>query len=287
MIEMHVVTSDPLYNAESRSRWFTYPSVTYPSYYYGWVIPDGNIHGTTTFSTYQAMILNRMNIPSPIRIIMRGNYNQPANSGTISASYYNESGSTINGNVLFVITEDSLYYSAPNGDQLHNHVARDYIPNYIGSSVSIPSNDSVVVTYPFTTSSDWNPRRVAIVTWIQNPNMASDSTKEVYQGARITLMNLNWIGVEEEQSNLLNTPFQVNVTPNPCVNRTSFAFSLSAGTQYTISIFDAVGRNVKTLTGIATGKNDLVQWHPEVRAGIYLYRFESNVTNTSGKIIVK
>jgi hypothetical protein len=48
-----------------------------------------------------------------------------------------------------------------------------------------------------------------------------------------------------------------------------------------------VGRNVKTLSGKASGKNDFVQWHPEVRAGIYLYRFESSVTNTSGKIIVK
>lgn len=258
----------------------------YPGpYYTPWLWFDGNAQGGYNTGTWASLITNRMSQPAPVTITMWGDLNQTTNTGTIYAQFRNDSNATINANVLFVITEDNIILHTPggNGDTMHNHVARAYLPNYTGSSVSIHAGDSITVSYPFTIQSNWYIRTCEIVAMIQNP-IANGTTKEILQGAKINLLALP--GVEESHNDIRITSF-VKVVPNPSANGTKFAFSLPSGTQYKISIFDAAGRNIKTLTGIATGRNDLVQWHPEVRAGIYLYRFESNVTNTSGKIIVK
>ncbi len=287
MIEMHVNSDYPLFNAESRSRWFLYPSVTYPNYYYAWVIPDGNIHGTTSFSTYQSMILNRMNIPASIRINMWGNYNPTTRTGTIYARYCNETPYPLVGNVLFVITEDSLYYTGPNGDPLHNFVARDYIPNHIGIELTIPGNDSVTYSQPFTISSNWNANRCEIVTFFQSTRLAPDSTIEMYQGGKIKVRDLP-LAIEEPNNNMLVAQTMVNVSPNPCIDHINFAFSLLKDTEYKISIFNISGSEVKELNGIAKGNKDFVRCDMKgVNTGVYFYRFVSEQGINNGKIIVK
>lgn len=283
---MHVNTSYPLYNAESRSRWFWYPTVTYPYYYYAWVIPDGNIHGTTNFSTYQSMILNRFNVPSPINIRMYGDYNPTSRTGNIYARYYNEAEYPLTGSVLFVITEDSLYYSAGNGDQLHNFVARDYLPSYTGVEYTIAGRDSIIYSQPFTISSGWNASRCEIVTFFQSTRLSQDSTKEMQQGGKIKVRDLP-LGIEEP-SNITVAQSLVNVSPNPCTDHINFSFSLPKGTDYKVSVYNVSGREVKNLSGIASGNTDCVRFDmKDINAGVYFYRFESNGTNTSGKIIVK
>jgi len=287
MIEMHVNSSYTLYNAESRSRWFWYPSTNYPTYYYGWVIPDGNIHGTTTFSVYQAMILNRMNVASSIDIRMWGDYNPSTLTGNIYARYYNETAYPLSGNVLFVITEDSLYVSAPNGDGLHNFVARDYIPSYTGVEISVPGNDSVVYSQPFTIASNWTPSRCEIVTFFQSTRLSPDSTKEMYQGGKIKVRNLP-TGIEENSKfEIRNSKFMLEVSPNPCVNYVDFSFSLPKGSDYTINIYNASGQEVKRASGFASGNKNLVRCDMrDVNGGVYFYRLVSDKNISTGKIIV-
>jgi hypothetical protein len=222
-------------------------------------------------------------VSSPITESLWGEYNEQTGNGTIYGRFQNDSNATVNANIVFVITEDNITYTMPNGDNTHNHVARAYIPSYTGVAVSIPSGSQQTVSYPFTISSSWYIRNIEIVAFIQNQTLISN-TKEILQGGKINLLALP--GVEESHNDIPIAQV-VKVSPNPSVNGTNFAFSLPIGTHYTISIFDAAGRNMKTLSGNASGKNDFVQWTANARAGIYFYRFESNVTNTSGKIIVK
>jgi flagellar hook assembly protein FlgD len=64
-------------------------------------------------------------------------------------------------------------------------------------------------------------------------------------------------------------------------------------TAYRINVFDISGSKVKTLKGIASGTSEQVQWNfrdeqnNKLNSGIYLYRFESSITNTFGKLIIK
>ena len=287
---MHI--NGQLYNSEAVQRVYSYPPPYYSNTSHAWVYAtpwlwvDGNKHDNG-YTHWTSWIVNEMNQEAQATIRMWGFYNRTTLTGTINARYINETDAPMNGNVLFIITEDSIFYTTPRGDPLHNHVARDYIPNYIGSSVSIASRDSVTVSYPFTISSSWNDKKCEIVTFIQNPVMTNDSNKPIWQGAKVRVYQLPYNGVEEQNEKIYPLT-KIIVAPNPCVNETRFAFSLPKGTGYKINIFDVSGREVKTLNGIATGKNDRVNLRlNDINSGIYFYRFSSNIVNTAGKIIIK
>jgi hypothetical protein len=252
--------------------------------YTPWLYLDGTSI-SSSYTSWPTLVTNRMNLASPVTESIWGNYNTQSSTGTVYARFRNDSNANINAKVIFVVTEDNITYAAPNGDNTHNHVARAYLPNTSGTPITVRIGEPVTVSQPFTLQSNWNLHNVEIVAMIQDTVQGTNSTRQILQAAMIEVVNLP-SGVEESENDLPISSF-VKAVPNPSANGTQFAFSLPAGTHYTISIFDAAGRNVKTLSGNASGKNDFVQWTANTQSGIYFYRFESNVTNTSGKIIVK
>ena len=126
---------------------------------------------------------------------MWGVWSRTQSSGTVYAQFRNDSTATLNGSVYFVVTEDSIYQPTSYGDVWHNHVARDYLPNHLGESVSIPASDSVTLSRDFTLDASWNASMIQFATWLQNPVMQpADSTIEVWQGATI---DIDEVGTED------------------------------------------------------------------------------------------
>ncbi|MGQ9817773.1 MAG: T9SS type A sorting domain-containing protein [bacterium] len=76
------------------------------------------------------------------------------------------------------------------------------------------------------------------------------------------------------------------------MNKTTFSFKLNSGTMYQINIFDVSGRKIRTIQGRATGNEQMITWDLKdvsglkVGSGVYLYRFESKETTSSGKIVI-
>jgi len=291
---MHVVSNSyGMYSPEALQRMYFYPAPVYSGGNWGYYTPylwfDGK-KGGTGYTAWQAYLANRLNQPAPVTITMWGDWSRTQSTGTIYAQFRNDSTETLNGNVYFVVTEDSIYRVVPNGDQWHNHVARDYLPNPSGESVSIPAGDSITLSREFTLDAAWDASMIEFVTWIQNPIMQpQDSTKEVWQGATL---DVDEIGIEEYVNHRV-VPSQVSVTPNPCVDGTRFSFTIPAGEDYSITFYDVSGRRIQTLGGTATGKEEAIEWNLRnqrgirVNAGVYLYRFESTHICTSGKIVVR
>jgi hypothetical protein len=292
---MHVDDWAPLYNDEAFDRWWNYYP---PPYYYEgewvwatpWLYYDGNKHGGYQYSLWESIIVERMNQPAPMTITMWGNYTQARGTGTVYAKFRNDSTETITGRVIFVITEDSIYYEAPIGDNWHNHVARDYVPTQHGQIISILAGDSVTVSQQFTIHLGWNVERCNIITWIQNDIMQPDSTKEIWQGGFMKVTELAGIETESIPNHL---PSLVTVIPNPCTEGVDFLFNLPQGVEYSITLYDVVGRKIGRLHGVSCGDQESVKWDRKddkgqtVNAGIYLYRFASPVLNTTGKLVVK
>jgi len=276
---MHLRSGYPLYCAEAFSRMYYYPSP-----YATPMLKYDGLNGGSGYSGWQSMITGRFNIPSTVTVTMYGDYSD--GSGTVNIRLRNDSTVTITGRVNIVITEDSLYYLGPNGDPWHNHVARDYVPSYIGQYVTIPAGDTVTVSQPFTIQAGWDEDRCEIVAWLQ-----TDGTRKVWQGATEQVMELI-PGIEEHEVEVAPI-YTVTTAPNPCVSNTSFQFELPIGANYRIDIYDVSGRRIQTLDGIASGANESVRWNlkdnteTHVSSGIYCYRFESKVTNQTGKIIVR
>lgn len=232
----------------------------------------------------------RMNIDAPVTITMWGDWWPAAGTGTIYAQFRNDSTATLDGNVLFVATEDSIYRSVSNGDQWHNHVARDYLPTHLGEPVSIPAGDSITLSRMFSLDTLWNPSMIEFVTFIQDQNMQPDSVIPIWQGG---ILHIDELGIQEYGNN--NQTFQsiVAPAPNPCVSNTRFRFTLPAGEEYKISFYDVSGRKIQTIDGVASGDDETVNWDltnkqgARVNAGVYLYRFESTEINATGKVVVR
>lgn len=230
-----------------------------------------------------------MSEPAPVTVMMWGYYDPAGGTGSINAQFRNDSSAAITGRVIFVVTEDSLYYPAPNGALWHNHVPRDYLPDHDGEVVTIDPGDSTTVTRSFSIDPVWNDAQCTILAWIQNDDMQPDSTKEIWQAGMQRVVAL---GIQEHETET-GTQERVLVIPNPCVSAARFDFTLPQGTDYRIVLFDALGRRIKTITGNASGKHEAVSWLRNdkcdipVRPGVYFYRFSSEYVNTAGKIIVQ
>ncbi len=237
---------------------------------------------------WESMITGRMAMPAPVTITMWGDYTPSTGEGTVNVHLQNDSTATINGRVIVVITEDSLYYMAPNGVNWHNHVPRDYLPDHNGSLVSIPPGNYAIVTQPFTINSIWNDNYCTILAWIQNDSMQVDTTMEIWQGG---MKKVTELGIEEVNTDVKSS--QVLVMPNPCVGETRFVFELPAGLEYTIAIYDVSGRHIRVLERISPGERAAVQWDVRdskgqaMSSGVYFYEFTSQLVNTSGKIVVR
>jgi hypothetical protein len=272
-----------MYLLEARSRMlYLNPGTNYTP----WLFIDGASSGSG-YSNWQNLILDRASIETPITARIWGNYDPSTRNGIINVRFYSDSTTTLEGNVLFVLTEDSIQRSTPTGDLWHNHVARDYIPDHVGTPVILRYQDSVTVSQSFSLASNWVANQCEIVAMIQNP-VAINNTKEIWQGAKVLIPELPMASIEENPP-IQKTAYKITVYPNPCINQARFSFSMPAGSEYKIGFFDVSGRTVKTLNGVASGNNDLVNCdlRSSVTPGIYFYQFESSNGTAHGKIIVQ
>jgi hypothetical protein len=87
--------------------------------------------------------------------------------------------------------------------------------------------------------------------------------------------------------------YNVVASPNPFTEATYFTFQTPGSMEYQITLFDVLGRHVRTLKGLSYGSPLSVQWNrmdengTPVGAGIYLYKFETAAFNTTGKVVVR
>ncbi|MCS7258010.1 MAG: Omp28-related outer membrane protein [candidate division WOR-3 bacterium] len=286
VIEMHISSAYPLYSAKARNRMlYLNPGTNYTP----WLFMDGYSSGSN-YSGWLSLILARAAVPSPIATRISGTYNPQNRSGTISLSLQSETTATLQARVLFVITEDSIFYQAPNGDNLHNHVARDYIPDHIGTLIEL--RDTLTVSYPFTIASNWVAEKCEIVAIVQN-SVAVNNTREVFQGAKIKVRDLAIVGLEEAPSavSLCSIIKQRSFIVNN--NIVEFIINLPDNTFYNLKIIDISGKTVLTKERLARGKTELVQLSlPEnLKSGVYFYSLETNTsfklqTEPRGKFIV-
>ncbi len=191
-MENHIRTADHFYCPEGRSRLYSYPPPNSGGYATPWLWYDGDPHGSYVYTQWEAKIVARMAQPAPVTITIWGHYVAEDDTGRIYAQVRNDSTDFLQGNVPFIITEDSLYYVALNGDVWHNHVSRDYIPNHIGVYVSIPAGDSVIVNQPLYLDTAWDWSMCQIKTFFQCDRPEPDSTLEVWQGAILHVTDLTF-----------------------------------------------------------------------------------------------
>ncbi len=257
---MHITAGYPLFCLEANQRKSYYLPPANNAYPNGWLWIDGNQHAGTTWWTWESLITNRMDQTAPVDIRLEGWYSTANRTGTIFARVRNDSIAGITGRLIMVVTEDSLYYPAPNYDSIHNHVARDYLPDQNGSTWSIPVNDSILDSRPFILAADWNTERCKIIAWLQNDSIRADSTKEIWQAAMIPI---NSLSIEEAGREPMAQALVI-FSPNPCQSSVRISLTKANKTGYSARFYDAAGRVIRR---IATN-GSILTWDLKDQQGV-------------------
>jgi hypothetical protein len=179
------------------------------------------------------------------------------------------------------ITEDSLYYTGPNGDPLHNHVCRDYVPNQNGTTLTLGPGATDTVVVPYSLDPSWVDKNVKLVVYLQNMTVQSDSSMPCYQGLVGNV--LDFVAGVEESKLLVGRDLRVSVSPNPCRTGCEFTLSGAAARGAQITVYTPDGRQV---SNVQTAGNRASWSRAGLSRGIYLYRVNAGTATAEGKLVV-
>ena len=221
--------------------------------------------------------------PTNVRLSITGTYDPGTREGTVKAVFYNNDTVAADGVCQMVITEDSMNYPAPNGDQWHNHVCRDYVPDQIGTGIHIPAGgyDTVTSLHARAELGRAAVRRHGLRAEPDlHPTTGTAGSRPGEVAGPLT-------GLEEPRvpaSCYQNVSARVN--PNP--GRAHFRFVAPAPEGYRLGIYALDGTLVQEFTGTNRSGETSVNWQRDgsVARGVYAWRLACGGAVASGKLVV-
>jgi hypothetical protein len=280
-VEWHTVSSYPLYNAEGNAKWHLYPPPYQGGYATPWIWVDGKSRGYI-YNQWAGYVSNQILVPTDVSMAHVGTwYNPSTRAGEVAVECYNGGTTQIDAALQFAITEDSLHYTGPNGDPIHNHVCRDYVPNQNGTPVTLGAGMTDTITVAYSLQPSWVEENIRLVVYLQNMTTQPDSSKPCLQSKATHV--LDFTGVEEQKL-LQSRDLSVQVSPNPCRTGCRFAISGAAAREGSVTIYTPDGRLVSRL---ATERGQATWNRTEATPrGIYLYRVNAGTATSEGKLVV-
>jgi hypothetical protein len=156
---------------------------------------DGGIDGGYAYTTWPGLIESRLQITSPIAIVLTGTRNGTTlqMNARITAE---EAVNSASWRVHWVVVEDSIPVPQNNGGTyvsfVHDAVHRTMLPDGNGSPISISQGQTVNVQRTVTLDAAWRPNKVKMVVFVQD-----NTTKAVQNAEAIEVNLLTGIGIED------------------------------------------------------------------------------------------
>jgi hypothetical protein len=263
--------SDPFYNSTAdliRVRKYHYDFYGVP-----WAFIDGFLDGGFSYSTWQSLIENRLNSPSPFDISVTGITSGNANDIEVTIT---PTGDAIPAGTLrlhIIIVETHINFTGPNGDPVHHYVMRDMITGAQGETFTISLHEAKNFEKSFDWNSDWNFENGRIVFFVQLVE-----SNEVLQSSMIPVDDISeptpaYAGeIDIPSSYLLYQNY-----PNPFNPSTVIRYGLPQRSSVKLEVYNVMGQQVTTLVNgdFEAGYYE-VEWHSGPAAsGLYFYRIES------------
>jgi hypothetical protein len=244
VIQNSIYSTYPLYSAMGLAKIEQYPPPDDGSYGTPWCWVDGHNDGYTP-ADWSATVDQEVSETSRIGISLSGTYHPGTRTGTVQAVFLNDSSASVAASAYFVVTLDSVMYKGGNGQMLHSHVARNYIPSQTGASITIPAGGADTLSEDFAVQDTWSTEKCNIVVFLQDSTVQPDSSKITLQAAIAPV--LKWAnGVAEQEPAPARKP-SLAVGPNPCPGLLCIQLDAS-GPAARIDISDATGRLVRSLS---------------------------------------
>lgn len=249
---------------------------------------DGMVDCGNAPELWQGRLENRIQLVSPLEMSVTGYFDADSLRGEFTVEIYaeNDPGES-NLWLRTAITESSIYYQAPNGATIHNYIFRDMIPSTDGLFMEIEQGETKYYNFAFDLPQPLAEENCALISFVQ-----SDQTRQILQGTRIAIPDLNNT-TDLEQPPANPSAFRINsVYPNPFNSATNIEFEVESG-YVELSIYDITGSLVKTLVSVVLprGSHDVL-WdgrdnnNSAVASGVYFCRLKSRSGSRTGRMIL-
>jgi hypothetical protein len=221
----------------------------YPPYwvetdwYFGtpWLWCDGNNHAAWQTSSWNTFIGQRVQVPQDMDLEIYGQYNAKNYTLDLQFQLKNTGAKPLTGRLHCVLTEDKVVWSAPNEQQVHNHIPRIWWPDEMGRAVTLPSGGTTMVSASWSLDKAWNADNLKVVAFVQDTAVQPDSTCAVFQGASQKVIDIqsdvHTDGIEVARN------FQLfQNTPNPFNPSTIISFMVPEQSLVQVSVYDVCGK---------------------------------------------
>ncbi|NIV98774.1 Omp28-related outer membrane protein, partial [Candidatus Saccharibacteria bacterium] len=186
--------SPPFYNSTAYQKITSYP----PPYWWNgtwhfatpWLWVDGDKRPAYLTSTWSTHIAQRLQVSSDLNMHIFGELNPSTNSLELQIGLTNTGLTAISGKLHCVLIENGIQWSAPNGQQIHNHVPRVWWPDQNGMSITISPEYRKTAAVSLNLHSFWKVDSLSVVAYLQSNTMQPDSTIEIFQGASVTVTDI-------------------------------------------------------------------------------------------------
>ncbi|HLP53158.1 MAG TPA: Omp28-related outer membrane protein [Chitinophagales bacterium] len=166
------------------------------------------------------------------------------------------------------VAQDTIQYSAGNGEQLHHDVFRRALTQVTGDAIQVPAiDDSLVLNFTYKIEAGWRTANLNTIAWLQTV-----SNKQVLNAAKSNAVTPLISGISESE---IKNGF--TVFPNPVGNQLQIS-GYKAGDEGMIEVFDMLGS--KIFSGKLQAANytiNTVNWN----SGVYFVR----IGNTTKRIV--
>ncbi len=162
------------------------------------------------------------------------------------------------------VAQDTIQYSAGNGEQLHHDVFRKALTAVKGDTLLVPAlNDSVVLYFAYKAQSGWRVTNLNTIAWVQ----LADTRQVLNAGKSYRVASVvSGISETKKRSNF-------SVFPNPVGNELRLS-GYEPGDENLIEVFDVLGSKVfSDRVAIANYKIETRDWKP----GVYLVKLGGTV----------
>jgi thiol-disulfide isomerase/thioredoxin len=270
--------NDPYYLAN------TSESQTRNNYYSNKYAPNGYVDGTDvsyTYSSWPALLQTRKDAKSSITISVSGSGG--SNNTVRFFVKIKSDGSSIPAGQLILhcaVVESDLYYTGTNGDPVHHYVMRKMMPDAAGEQFTLTLNEEKTFTKTINWG-NWKIDKSAFVAFVQN-----NTSKEILQAVKYDVIQITDVD-ENEEGMPTNYTLSQNY-PNPFNPSTKIKFGLPETAFTKVSIYDVLGREVKTLINseMAAGYHEVDFDASNLSSGIYFYRITANKYSSIKKMLL-
>ncbi len=256
-----------------------------------WLWMDGILEPNYPYTT--TSVTNAYNtrkaVPTSVNLTIEGSYDDATRAVEVTVTASTDAALPAGTWRLHIgLTESGIYFNAPNGTQIHDHVMRDMFPSYNGTSVTFSGGfpQTASASANFTLMGLYVAEECRIVAWLQN-----HSTKEVYQSGMVLVTELT--GGLSGVADLVSLTGLVGAYPNPFNPNTTVAFRLENEGPVRLGVFDLQGREVAVLANDVFPQGEhRVSWRGvdargrAVGSGVYFLQFVADGRSESTKLVL-